>query len=237
MSKQVTKFLNDNRNEKELQVIVLAAGYDLLALTLAELHPHVSFIEIDHPSTGAVKLAALRKLLNEKNSGSNSLPRNLHFCHREIGQKCTIRDALANSDLHVYDKGIPTAIVMEGLSYYLTEMENIQVYNELGRHFGCVGSVVAFDFFELDKFGSPTTSNLMGSFSTLASIFKHAVNSFGEPLKWGLAPENVNAFFKDTCWEPIPAKLTYNNCDEGTFESAIMMDILYATSLKWRKKD
>lgn len=159
MSRQVTKFLEANQNQ-EVQVVILAAGYDLLAFTLSQKYSNVTFIEIDHPATGEAKLRTLKKLVDE-------LPRNLHFCHDAIGEGCTISDAISNNGLTV--KKIPTVIIMEGLSFYLTEEENKSIFDELGNLFGCGGSIVAFNFFSLDEFGRPSNPNVNKSPSSVAS--------------------------------------------------------------------
>src|SRR5712671_1820557 len=44
-----------------LQVVILGAGFDTLALRLCRQHPNVRFVEIDHPMTQRVKQAALSR--------------------------------------------------------------------------------------------------------------------------------------------------------------------------------
>lgn len=164
MSRQVTKFLEAHQNQ-EVQVVILAAGYDLLAFTLSQKFTNVPFIEIDHPATGEAKVCTMKKMIDQ-------LPRNLYFCHDAIGKNSTIQEALSKNGLTL--RKIPTVIIMEGLSFYLTEEENREIFRELGELFGCDGSIVAFDFFSLDEFGRPSNPNVK-RLPFLSSLVKYKV--------------------------------------------------------------
>jgi methyltransferase (TIGR00027 family) len=90
------------------RVVVVGAGFDTLALRLATIHPHVAWIEVDHPDTQAAK----REALPPKASGAATQPT---FYAVDLS-----RDSLP-SDL----SGDPrsTVVVLEGLLMYLTEAD------------------------------------------------------------------------------------------------------------------
>lgn len=232
MKKQVIDFIETNNNAKELNVIILAAGYDILAMTIAKKYPHVTFIELDHPATGEAKLFALKKLFKQDES---VLPRNLYFCHDAIGENCTIKDALIKNGIKIHDKNIPTAIIMEGLSFYLTEAENREIFQELGELFGCKGSIIAFDFFNLDENGRPINPNINQTSGLVLSLAKNVVKLMGEPFKWGIAPDELENFFTDTGWVLIPSQDAFESCGENHPEFATTMGLEYEATLKWAK--
>lgn len=225
MSRQVTKFLEAHQNQ-EVQVVILAAGYDLLAFTLSQKFTNVPFIEIDHPATGEAKVRTMKKMIDQ-------LPRNLYFCHDAIGKNSTIQEALSKNGLTL--RKIPTVIIMEGLSFYLTEEENREIFRELGELFGCDGSIVAFDFFSLDEFGRPSNPNVK-RLPFLSSLVKYKVKLMGEPFKFGIAPAELPVFFRETGWEPIKSEIAYEDPGRQHPEYATMMGIEYEATVKWASK-
>lgn len=244
------------------RVIILAAGYDMLAFRLAHEFPNVSFIELDHPSTGEVKLSALSRLCNKNNnndkkqssvkmlpsSDSLFLPKNLLFCHEALGKGRTIRDALEKNGIDLTDAALhPTVIVMEGLTFYLTEQENRNVFREIGEIFGSDADgdgsdvIVAFDFFNMDRHGRPvnpnnTTHPFMSSW--MSSAMKYKVALVGEPFRWGMAPEHIESFFEGTGWELVPPQVTMGLCagGEGHFKYATAMGFEFVATVQWKRK-
>ncbi len=272
MERQVRTFLdkaqqamNSTDRFRGLQVIILAAGYDTLAWRLAAEYPDVKFIEVDHPATGRAKKDALHTMLRKRRCKKiaegditnaylgSELPSLLYFCHEAIGESCTLQDALGNNIENAANSGdkgsisqsFLTAVVIEGLTFYLTEEENINIFRELGELFGNhpdsgVGGIckcmVAFDFFTLDKFGRPYNSNIARSKSPwLMSLMKYKVMLFGEPFKWGITPEELPAFFDGTGWELVPSEVTWpgTECDTVATYST-MMGIEYEATVKWK---
>lgn len=241
MEQQVRNFIHQHSSNSRsssasqhdanpIRVLVLAAGYDMLAFRLAHEYPNVTFIELDHPATGEAKLSALLQMC--KNSCTASLPKNLLFCHEALGQDgCTIREALErNGILDLKQNGdaakIPTVVVMEGLTFYLTEMENRHVFQEIGELFGggsktqqqgdgtvaaqpsssssSSSLIVAFDFFTLDHRGRPVNPNTTHRFSSwISTAMKYKVLIVGEPFKWGITPKGLEKFFEHTGWELV----------------------------------
>mmetsp|Transcript_15866 Transcript_15866/g.29950 ORF Transcript_15866/g.29950 Transcript_15866/m.29950 type:complete len:358 (-) Transcript_15866:28-1101(-) len=230
------------------RVIVLAAGYDMLAFRLAHEFPNVMFIELDHPATGEAKLSAL-SCMCKNSKGRLTQPKNLLFCHEALGENgCTIRDALERNGIQLVDERFPTVVVMEGLSFYLTEKENKHVFQEIGQLFGSSkatpeedededgGSlVVAFDFFNLDRHGRPINPNttMHPLSSWVSSAMKYKVAIVGEPFKWGIAPEGLAKFFENTGWQLLPTADADNDLDAAQLPYAISMGIEYAATVKW----
>lgn len=265
MEQQIRNFLAQHDHQRftsqrpaTMRVIVLAAGYDMLAFRLAHEFPNVNFIELDHPATGEAKLSALSHMC--KNSkGAWTMPKNLTFCHEALGDNgCTIRHALERNGIDLkLAAEIPTAVVMEGLSFYLTERENLNVFQEIGQLFGCSSKtterenkspypIVAFDFFNLDRDGRPinpnTTTNAFSSW--ISSAMKYKVLIVGEPFKWGIAQEELGNFFENTGWKLVPTgesrsmngsqKIDQKHDDDATpFKYAIEMGIEYVATVQW----
>jgi len=118
------------------QVVVLGAGFDTLCLRLHRTFPEVAFVECDHPATQAAKLAAL--------AGRDGVSENLRFVAADF--TATTLDA-ALGDLPGFRAAVPTVMVAEGLTMYLTEPEVLRLFSFLAAR-GGAGSRAAFTFLE-----------------------------------------------------------------------------------------
>ncbi len=288
MERQVRRFIDEHLqarlkddDDQDVQVIILAAGYDTLAWRLSAEYPMVNFIEVDHPATGRAKRHALHMTLQqriatmkygEKEHGrvyrqtytfeDCKMPESLYFCHEAVGEKCSLQDALKNnlvnaSTLFGYSKedGVNTntfsqisstmytAVVMEGLVVYLSVEEVIKVFQELGQMFGkgidrprhCL---LAFNFLTLDDIGKlPKKKNGKSESDIWTSFLRYFVPIFGEPFKWGIAPEDLPDFFKGTGWDIMPAKDAWPESKGKGSEYATLMGSEYETTLTWRGID
>jgi methyltransferase (TIGR00027 family) len=92
------------------QIVVIAAGLDVLAIRLAEEFPEIAFIEMDQPATQQIKIAAVERW---------GCPRNLTF-----------------SALDLRSDGIEvphgrTLFIAEGVFMYLSEQEVVKVLRSL----------------------------------------------------------------------------------------------------------
>eukprot|EP00814_Leptocylindrus_danicus_P014580 CAMPEP_0116019242 /NCGR_PEP_ID=MMETSP0321-20121206/9118_1 /TAXON_ID=163516 /ORGANISM="Leptocylindrus danicus var. danicus, Strain B650" /LENGTH=182 /DNA_ID=CAMNT_0003489771 /DNA_START=258 /DNA_END=803 /DNA_ORIENTATION=- len=132
------------------QVLVVASGYDTLALRLAEEFPHVLFYEVDHPATMAIKRRAVQ-FYQMSDEGSIDFRRqsisNLRLISADL-TKTSLKNALLTEDggLDRYDITKPTAVVMEGLTMYLHEDELLNLFNSTAEVVG-PKSTISFDFF------------------------------------------------------------------------------------------
>ena len=132
---------------------------------------------------------------------------------------------------------VPTGVVVEGLSMYLTSKENYQLFQQLGDIVGARGSTIAFDFFHLDDFGRPINSNTQKESSWITAFMKYKVKVFGEPFRWGIAPETLPSFLQDTGWSLVPASeskffLESSEQDEAS-RHVIMMGLEYEAAVEW----
>ena len=94
------------------QVIVLGAGFDMLAYMLSKEFSGVEFLEIDHPATSKDKQNALDPEIIERP--------NLHFSAVDFSQQ-SLREALSsNSD---FDSGLSSVFICEGVLMYLSESD------------------------------------------------------------------------------------------------------------------
>jgi len=90
------------------QVIILGAGYDTRALRLGFLRA-LPVIEIDHPSTAALKQERVKKSLGK-------LPENVRYIQTDFNERSL--DQLAAEQQ--IDRTLPTVFVWEGVTNYLT---------------------------------------------------------------------------------------------------------------------
>lgn len=158
------------------QVIALGAGFDTLAYRLHHLFPEVRWWEVDHPATQQVKERAL--------SEHGDVKPNLSFAPLDFTQQ-TLQNLLEN--LADFNAGETTLFIAEGLLMYLRETEVIDLLHAIHTYSGSksilLGSVLkpAAD----GRLAIPGTSPLVDV----------RLQIMGEPYRWGLAPENIPAFF------------------------------------------
>ncbi|MBX3465516.1 MAG: SAM-dependent methyltransferase [Planctomycetes bacterium] len=147
------------------RVVVVGAGYDPLAATLAAELPHVRFVELDHPATQAPKRRALEAL---------GLLGPVELLAVDL-ERTSLADALGGRA----DRALPTLFVAEGLLMYFPAAAVGAFFEDLGRVAG-PGSQVAFSFMEPDAGGGLA---YRGS-TRLANAW---LRWRGEPLRWGIA--------------------------------------------------
>eukprot|EP00525_Craspedostauros_australis_P012068 CAMPEP_0198132830 /NCGR_PEP_ID=MMETSP1442-20131203/59164_1 /TAXON_ID= /ORGANISM="Craspedostauros australis, Strain CCMP3328" /LENGTH=365 /DNA_ID=CAMNT_0043793923 /DNA_START=33 /DNA_END=1126 /DNA_ORIENTATION=+ len=224
MEQQVRTFLQ--KQHAKAQVLILAAGYDTMAYRLAHEYPDVNFVEVDHPSTGATKIEMFQRYFAHKRRAIGDelhFPGNLYFCHIKLGGDAptTLKGALTegymihhlpspsrtasqmvqSSSNQVFHANTPTMVVMEGLSFYLSEEENRSIFEQIDSVVGCPGTVMAFDYFHLDEYKRPQTKDTKKTLTALGSTFlKYKVKLFGEPFVWGTDPKELPGFFRGTNW-------------------------------------
>ena len=107
------------------QVVVLGAGFDMLALRLHQEFPAVTFIECDHPATQQVKQQALQ---------AHGLPQsNLQFLPLDFCLQ-SLDDSLLT--FPQYQPNAATLFIAEGLLMYL-EPDNVDsIFRFISRHSG-----------------------------------------------------------------------------------------------------
>ncbi|GAB6041519.1 class I SAM-dependent methyltransferase [Endothiovibrio diazotrophicus] len=151
------------------QVVSLGAGFDTLEWRLHRQHPEVTFIEIDHPATSAVKREAL------KVSGEN-----LHLLAVDLAEhdlEAVLRDCTA------FDPARPTLYICEGVLVYLPPDAVTGLFATLKR---LSGAGTRFVFTAVSPIGSPR--NNTGPLLRLYLALKN------EPLAWNLEQADLEAF-------------------------------------------
>lgn len=107
-----TKYIDDlllsTINSGVKQVIILGAGFDTRALRLDFLQS-IPVIEIDHPNTSNFKAGVYKNHLK-------TLPERIHFYQIDFNKQSL--DELGA--LHHFDFTIPTTVIWEGVTNYLT---------------------------------------------------------------------------------------------------------------------
>jgi methyltransferase (TIGR00027 family) len=158
------------------QIVNLGAGFDSLAWRLHDKHSQVNFIEIDHPDTHKLKVAALVPSKQDKRE-------NMHFLSVDFTQQ-DMKSALEN--FAEFDATRPTLYICEGVMMYLLPAEIEGIFSAIHALTG-PGSLMLFTSLE------PQHSNKNNVRSLLFSYLKF----IGEPLKWELEHHKMADFLKD----------------------------------------
>ena len=162
------------------QMLVLGAGYDVLAWRLAQEFPELQFIEIDHPATAKVKLKGIERM---------GRPSNLHLLAEDLSIH-PLKEVLTSA---VWWQGDAVSVILaEGLVMYLT-VQSIQ------RLFGdCAavtarGSRVVFSYIPSGTDGLPHVGSWSGFMRFLQKLT-------GEPWLWSVKPDELNDFLSPLGW-------------------------------------
>ncbi len=153
------------------QVVVVAAGFDLLSWRLRGEFPGVRFFELDHPATQRPKREAL-----------GDLP-GLHFLPVDLSAT-GVREALAAHLSYRVEEG--SVCIAEGLLMYLEEDRVLALLSELADIASPAGSVI-FTFMERDSSGSI-------DFRGQSPLIGRWLAGKREPFRWGIAREGIPAF-------------------------------------------
>ena len=122
--------------EEFQQIVVLAGGFDTLALRLHQEFSEIMFIEVDHPATQKLKREALEQ---------RDLPRtNMSFLSVDFTQQI-LEEQLLSCD--AYDPKANTLFIAEGVLMYLTSEEVGTIFRFIREH-GGPRTRFAFTFME-----------------------------------------------------------------------------------------
>jgi methyltransferase (TIGR00027 family) len=193
----------DSHRQSIRQVLVVAAGYDTLAYRMANEYKHVDFWEVDHPATARVKEKALDAMILQQQQQKQSCPtttagsnnnNNLHTLQADLTRTQLSFEFASHQK---YNPGHSTLVILEGLLYYLTEQDVKALFADIAKMVGA-GSIVAFNFCEWsaaspDVGGRRRNKNQTRIIEGLATV--------GEPMQWGVNPEDLEEFFRGTAWE------------------------------------
>ena len=191
------------------QMVVFGAGFDTLALRLAESFPAAEFFQLDRPATQAAKTRALcarpahatdirrTSIAHARRAHTSGklaahTPRNLHFVPLDLARR-TITDALLHPSTN-YRADLQTLFVAEGLTMYLsrTQVESLFAF---ARAHAAAGSRFAFTFFEPradGRLGFRASSRLVGAWLSV----------HGEKFKWGVRCDELTPLLAAHDFEP-----------------------------------
>lgn len=171
-------------DDGSVQLIVIAAGFDALAIRAANRPDRPVCFEVDHPATQALKRRAVER--------ANLEPRELRFVPVDLARAGPV-PALSRA---AFDAEARSCFVMEGVSMYLEEDAVLAVLRSCARK-SPPGSRFVWTFMEPDERGRIAFRRSRASW----------VNSWlaarGEPFRWGIGPERLEAFLALAGWELV----------------------------------
>ncbi|CAB9503071.1 Leucine carboxyl methyltransferase [Seminavis robusta] len=207
---QVRDFLQQHETAERKQVVVVAAGYDTLALRLCrEYSSSVNFWEVDHPATSRVK-----RRVWDNNNNNNSTDCDAKKNDNEQQQQPLLLGSQPSNMEHVmadltkirldtvlkeqpgYDPSLPTIVIVEGLSMYLTEGQIRGLLFDQVQASVSKGSVVMFDFFGWNERRQTVEVGWV-----VPAMHKYGFTGGAEPWVWGLDPNKMDQFLDDTDWK------------------------------------
>ncbi|MCP3140167.1 class I SAM-dependent methyltransferase [Pyxidicoccus xibeiensis] len=160
------------------QVLVVGAGFDPLAVSVARRHPDVTCVEVDAPATAEPKRAGIQGAglarPNHVVLAADLASKSLEEVLRPTGWRADVR----------------SVVVAEGLLMYLAPA---QVTAFLAQVRACTGpgSRLAFSSMEVDEEGQP---RVVFAGRLLGRLIRFSLRLTGEPLRWGIAPAAAPAF-------------------------------------------
>ncbi len=161
------------------RIVVLGAGYDMRAHRHAEAIGGRPFLEVDHPATGKRKTRILEKLEREGRITSPKADRLLMDFQTESLEERLSREGL-NGEERVF-------FIWEGVSMYLTREAVKKTLRTLCK-VSVPGSEVVFDcWFLLDQPDLRSASH---------RIMSNVLLLLGEPLLFGIHPEDIGGFLE-----------------------------------------
>jgi methyltransferase (TIGR00027 family) len=157
------------------QLLVVGAGFDTLALRMAERFPHVQCFEIDRAATQRMKRAALESMRIDRP--------NLYFLPLDLAD-ASLPHALARTP--VWRRDAVSVVTAEGLLCYLEESEVIKLLDGV-RSSTAPGSTLLLTHMRTDERGAIV-------FGRHARFMQAALELVGEPVKWAIAPDALGGF-------------------------------------------
>lgn len=165
------------REERVSQVVLLGAGYDTRAHRFAELLGGRPVFELDFPATSRRKARIVDSRRTELPQ-ANVRRVEIDFLSQSIDQ---VLDAAG------FERGVPTFFIWEGVSMYLTRSAVKSTLSQL-KALGGPGSEVVMDYwFMLDDPSWAATAHRTGP---------NLLYLLGEPITFGIHPEDVAHFFE-----------------------------------------
>ena len=147
------------------QVVVVGAGFDVLALRLAAEFPLVTFVELDHAATQNAKRSAAERYGSE-----------VAFVATDLREE-PVNVALKRT---TFDADVQTVFIVEGVFMYLSEAQISATLQSIRR--AADACRLIFTAMEGDRFAGSTW---------LADSW---LQRRGEPFRWAITPDGVDPF-------------------------------------------
>ncbi|QRN95203.1 SAM-dependent methyltransferase [Archangium violaceum] len=160
------------------QVLVVGAGLDTLCWRLAPEFPEVTFVEVDHPASQAMKREAL--------GGLGPLPSNLHLAEADLA-RVPLDEAL--SHVPVWRKEAPSVVIIEAVLMYLDTASVSALLKAVHRSTG-PGSQLLFTCVRNDEHG-----RLQAGPAT-RWVTEVGLRLAGEPLLWDIRAGELASFME-----------------------------------------
>jgi methyltransferase (TIGR00027 family) len=157
------------------QLLVVGAGFDTLALRIAERFPDVECFEIDRAATQRVKRAALESLKIGRP--------NLHLVALDLAGT-SLPDALRRTP--GWRSDLVSVVTAEGLLCYLDESDVIRLLEGV-RASTAPGSTLLLTHMRTDERGAIF-------YGRNARLMEAALKLIGEPAKWAIAQDALGGF-------------------------------------------
>lgn len=161
-----------------VQIVILGAGFDTLALRLHREFPEINFIEIDHLATQQVKL---RVAENEGLIGPN-----LSFIPCDLSAR-SFEDSLSSD--RRFKKDAHSLFIAEGLLMYLEPPQIGRIFDFIKKS-TAEDSLFAFTFMEKRPDGRI-------AFRDSSKLVDYWLRMHGEPFRWGLRRDDLPGFLKE----------------------------------------
>ena len=174
-TKYIDDLLEDSIKAGIKQVLILGAGFDTRAQRLPWLKSlHV--IEIDHPNTSDFKKEIFKKQIGE-------LPSNVKYYQVDFNEQSLEQLALK----HNFDFSIPTAIIWEGVTNYLTAGAIDQTFSFMSKY--AKGTFVIFTYVHKQVLDNPEL--FFGAEKLLRDLGR-----IEEHWTFGFRPEDLDTYLK-----------------------------------------
>ncbi len=162
------------KNEKDIQVVALAAGFDTLTHRLSKKYPLVEFFETDHPATQRVKCLVYEKL--------GMFTKNNHIVPCDY-TKVSVESMLEKHPR--FDCAKKTIFMAEGLMMYLPHEIYLKMLGSM-KNFINADSFMIFSYLQNRPNGKP-------GFKDQSERLDPWLEEKGEPFMWGQSPMQLEA--------------------------------------------
>ena len=163
------------------QILVLGAGYDTMGWRLSSAFPDVSFFEIDHPATAALKARGVKKM------GSRG---NLFLIAENLGERDLANVLAENPNWGEKDRSV---IIAEGLVMYLTPESVKHLFCQCSASVGNESRIV-FSYIPTGADGRPDAGPRTGLMLWLQK-------AAGEPWLWSILPKKLGPYLQEYGWK------------------------------------